>query len=167
MDRLDPAGSQERIYEDKGWGLISRPGVDVNDETPEDFVGEVKYVPLDLLVGIGVDGGGGGGGGDDGAIPVSSLGFSLAPMPRADLEAACEGLSPLSRSVLLEGATEKPFTGTTADGAVVFYPYGESPRPPRNGVYLCAGSLLPLFSSDSLFDSKSGWPVRRGGMGRG
>ena len=43
---FDPEGSQENFLEARGWGVISRPGADANDESAEDFVGDgAAYVP--------------------------------------------------------------------------------------------------------------------------
>jgi peptide-methionine (R)-S-oxide reductase len=47
--------------------------------------------------------------------------------------------------VLFEEATEPPFTS----------PLNEEKR---RGVFVCAACFLPLFSSDSKYDSGTGWP---------
>ncbi len=47
--------------------------------------------------------------------------------------------------VLRKKATERPFTGK--------YLHNE-----EKGMYVCAGCGSPLFSSDTKFDSGSGWP---------
>ena len=47
--------------------------------------------------------------------------------------------------VLRKKGTEPPFTGKLL--------YNK-----ENGVYVCAGCKNPLFSSDTKFDSGSGWP---------
>lgn len=54
-------------------------------------------------------------------------------------------LSPERYAALRKGATETPFTGKY---------YGEH----RAGVYVCAACGLELFSSDTKFDSGTGWP---------
>ena len=54
-------------------------------------------------------------------------------------------LTPTQYAVLRQAATERPFTGE----------YVNTKTP---GVYACAACGQPLFSSDTKFDSGSGWP---------
>lgn len=54
-------------------------------------------------------------------------------------------LSPEAKKVLQEKGTEKPFTGKYLDHK-------------ENGLYCCAYCGTPLFSSDTKFDSGTGWP---------
>jgi peptide-methionine (R)-S-oxide reductase len=54
-------------------------------------------------------------------------------------------LSAEQYAVLREGATERAFTGKLL-------------RNKETGTYTCAGCGAPLFSSDSKYDSGSGWP---------
>src|SRR3954468_25064358 len=75
------------------------------------------------------------------------MGIALPPMPKiskTDQEWR-EQLDPDQFEVLRHGATERPFTGkylqTKADGT-----------------FVCAGCGAELFSSDTKFDSGSGWP---------
>ncbi len=54
-------------------------------------------------------------------------------------------LSPDAFEVLREEATERPFSSNLNDEK-------------RDGVFLCSGCDLPLFSSETKFDSGTGWP---------
>ena len=56
-----------------------------------------------------------------------------------------EALSPEVYRICREKATEPPFTGQYLDHKA-------------EGVYLCAACHTPLFSSQTKFDSGSGWP---------
>jgi peptide-methionine (R)-S-oxide reductase len=54
-------------------------------------------------------------------------------------------LTPAQYGVLRDHGTERPFS----------HPYDKTYAP---GVYNCAGCDLPLFSSTTKFDSRTGWP---------
>ena len=54
-------------------------------------------------------------------------------------------LSPLQYRVLREAATERPFTSPLD-------------KEKRAGTVLCAGCALPLYSSKTKYDSRTGWP---------
>lgn len=56
-----------------------------------------------------------------------------------------ESLSPEEYHILREKGTEPAFTGKYVENK-------------KKGVYLCAGCGKELFSSDTKFDSGSGWP---------
>jgi peptide-methionine (R)-S-oxide reductase len=56
-----------------------------------------------------------------------------------------EQLSPQQYAVLRQAATERPFSG-------------EYVRNKANGTYHCAACGNPLFSSETKYDSGSGWP---------
>ena len=54
-------------------------------------------------------------------------------------------LTPEQYRVMREKGTERPFTG-------------EYEKSKEKGTYVCAGCGNPLFSSDTKFDSGTGWP---------
>lgn len=54
-------------------------------------------------------------------------------------------LSPLQYRVLREAATERAFTSPLD-------------KEKRAGTYACAGCALPLYSSRTKYDSRTGWP---------
>ena len=54
-------------------------------------------------------------------------------------------LTPAQYNVLRDHGTERPFT----------HPYDKQYGP---GLYSCAGCDLPLFTSETKYDSKTGWP---------
>lgn len=56
-----------------------------------------------------------------------------------------ERLSPEQFRILRSSGTERPFCGTLLDNK-------------KQGVYTCSGCGLPLFASDSKFNSGTGWP---------
>ena len=56
-----------------------------------------------------------------------------------------ERLDPDAFRVLRREATERPFTSPLNDEK-------------RKGTYVCAGCELPLFTSDTKYDSGTGWP---------
>ncbi|MEJ0043321.1 MAG: peptide-methionine (R)-S-oxide reductase MsrB [Rhizomicrobium sp.] len=54
-------------------------------------------------------------------------------------------LSPAAYHVLREQGTEQPYSSPLLDEH-------------RKGTFLCAGCALPLFASNTKFDSETGWP---------
>jgi len=54
-------------------------------------------------------------------------------------------LGPQAYAVLREAATERPFTSPFLDEH-------------RKGTFTCAGCALPLFASETKFESGTGWP---------
>jgi len=68
----------------------------------------------------------------------------MTDMPQTEGEWR-EKLTPDQYQVLREGSTERPFTGEYWDSKA-------------RGVYRCAGCGEKLFSSDTKYESHSGWP---------
>ena len=66
-------------------------------------------------------------------------------MEKFDRAKLREQLTPLQYQVLRHGATERPFTG-------------EYVHAKEDGTYRCAACGTELFSSDTKFDSGTGWP---------
>ena len=67
-----------------------------------------------------------------------------SPIPKSDNEWK-QKLTPEQYNVLREKGTEMPFTG-------------EFVHNKKSGMYICAGCGTELFSSDTKFDSGTGWP---------
>src|SRR3989338_8059110 len=70
--------------------------------------------------------------------------MNFSDMPKDD-EGWKEKLNPEEYKVLREKATEKPFTGKFLKNK-------------EKGKYVCAGCGAELFSSETKFDSGTGWP---------
>jgi peptide-methionine (R)-S-oxide reductase len=68
----------------------------------------------------------------------------MTDMPQTEAEWK-EKLTPDQYQILREGGTERPFTGKYWDSK-------------SRGVYHCAGCGEKLFSSDTKYESHSGWP---------
>ena len=65
-------------------------------------------------------------------------------MPKTEEEWKTK-LTPEQFDILRQKGTEEPFTGKLL-------------KEPRDGMYLCAACGNPLFSSETKFDSGTGWP---------
>jgi len=69
----------------------------------------------------------------------------ITPLSPVEREELAKKLTEEERYVLLDHGTERPFCGTLLDNK-------------KKGTYVCRLCSLPLFSSDSKFDSGTGWP---------
>lgn len=69
---------------------------------------------------------------------------TIEPLSKSDAEWR-ELLPADSYAVLFEEATERPFTSPLNDEK-------------RDGTFVCAACFLPLFSSETKYDSGTGWP---------
>lgn len=85
------------------------------------------------------------------AVSLATLGITtgavaetvtLLTLPDAEWK---KRLPPAAYEVLRHEATERPFTSPLLDEH-------------RKGVFACLGCDLPLFNSDTKFDSGTGWP---------
>ncbi|KAL6772065.1 MSRB4 [Auxenochlorella protothecoides x Auxenochlorella symbiontica] len=81
---------------------------------------------------------------------ISKSGYDITPLTAEQREAAAARLTPHQRDVALASGTERAFTGKTVDGT----PHDSKAK----GLYVSAVGGLPLFSSDTKFDSGTGWP---------
>ena len=75
----------------------------------------------------------------------SKAGFELGPVGEAEKAELAKGLSPEERYVLFEHGTERPFCGGLLDHK-------------GKGAYVCRLCALPLFRSETKFESGTGWP---------
>ncbi|KAK9815095.1 hypothetical protein WJX73_007401 [Symbiochloris irregularis] len=84
------------------------------------------------------------------ASRTSRLGHDVTPLTQEAREAAAQGLTKEQRNVVFKKGTERPFSGRTVNG------YSHDNK--QKGTYVSAVGGLPLFSSDTKFDSGTGWP---------
>lgn len=84
---------------------------------------------------------------DSGKVPVAASEADSSGLERIELSAAQwkEKLTPMQYKVLRKAGTERPYSSELNDEK-------------RQGLYACAGCDLPLFQSDTKFDSGTGWP---------
>jgi peptide methionine sulfoxide reductase msrA/msrB len=76
---------------------------------------------------------------------VSAAGYDVTPLDRATVKELASKLDPEAYRVTQNAGTEPAFCGTLLDNK-------------REGTYVCVVCGLPLFSSDSKFNSGTGWP---------
>lgn len=75
----------------------------------------------------------------------SSTGYDLTPLSDEERDARVKELTADQARILLHQGTEPPFTGALLSNK-------------QSGTYACALCELPLFRSDTKYDSGSGWP---------
>jgi peptide-methionine (R)-S-oxide reductase len=78
-------------------------------------------------------------------MTTSAAGYDITPINAAERERLAGKLTPEERRILLDHGTEHPFCGGLLDNK-------------ENGSYVCKLCALPLFKSDSKFESGTGWP---------
>ncbi|HET9032553.1 MAG TPA: peptide-methionine (R)-S-oxide reductase MsrB [Dokdonella sp.] len=78
-------------------------------------------------------------------MSTSAAGFDITPIDNAERERLAIKLSPEERRIMLDHGTEHPFCGGLLDNK-------------EDGRYVCKLCELPLFKSDSKFESGTGWP---------
>lgn len=81
---------------------------------------------------------------------ISKAGYDITPLTLQERDAAASQLTDFQRHVALGAGTERAFTGKTVDGS----PHDNK----RKGLYVSAIGGLPLFKSETKFDSGTGWP---------
>lgn len=88
--------------------------------------------------------------GDSTEAKVSKSGYDITPLTLEARDNAAAKLTPFQQDVTLHEGTEPPFTGKTVNG----YKHDNKLK----GTYVSAIGGLPLFTSDTKFDSGTGWP---------
>ena len=79
------------------------------------------------------------------ATRLSASGYDLTPLTTDERDGLAAKLTPEERRVMIDHGTERPFCGGLLDE------HGD-------GVFACRLCALPLFRSDSKFESGTGWP---------
>lgn len=74
----------------------------------------------------------------------SASGYDITPISKETRDRLAQSLTSEERHVLLDHGTEAPFCGNLTDNKV-------------DGTYACKLCGLPLFRSDSKFNSGTGW----------
>jgi peptide-methionine (R)-S-oxide reductase len=82
---------------------------------------------------------------DPNAPRLSESGYDVTPLTTEERDRLAARLTPEERRVMIDHGTERPFCGGLLDE------HGD-------GVFACRLCALPLFRSDSKFESGTGWP---------
>jgi peptide-methionine (R)-S-oxide reductase len=78
-------------------------------------------------------------------VTTSHAGYDVSPLSADRVEALASSFTPDERRVILHQGTEQPFCGLLLDNK-------------QAGTYVCRLCGLPLFASNSKFESGTGWP---------
>jgi peptide-methionine (R)-S-oxide reductase len=78
-------------------------------------------------------------------VTTSHAGYDVTPLSADRVEALAASFTPDERHVILHQGTEQAFCGLLLDNK-------------HAGTYVCRLCGLPLFSSNSKFESGTGWP---------
>lgn len=81
----------------------------------------------------------------DAAPTTSASGYDVTPLGAEAVARLAQDLTPEERQVILDNGTERPFCGTLLNNKT-------------SGIYACRLCGLPLFRSNSKFESGTGWP---------
>jgi peptide-methionine (R)-S-oxide reductase len=81
----------------------------------------------------------------DTAGALSASGYDVTPLGAEAIARLAQDLTAEERKVILDHGTERPFCGTLLNNKT-------------SGVYACRLCGLPLFRSNSKFESGTGWP---------
>jgi peptide-methionine (R)-S-oxide reductase len=78
-------------------------------------------------------------------MPISQTGYDTSRLSDDRVHQLAESFTPEERHVILHQGTERPFCGLLLDNK-------------KAGTYVCRLCGLPLFASNSKFESGTGWP---------
>jgi peptide-methionine (R)-S-oxide reductase len=78
-------------------------------------------------------------------MTTSRAGYDVTRLSDERVNALAAGFTPEERHVILHQGTERPFCGLLLDNK-------------KPGTYVCRLCGLPLFASNSKFESGTGWP---------
>jgi len=82
---------------------------------------------------------------DTAAPALSHSGYDITPLAPETIARLAQDLTAEERQVILDHGTERPFCGTLLNNKAA-------------GIYACRLCGLPLFRSNSKFESGTGWP---------
>lgn len=123
--------NQEKLYDARGWGVFD------TDDNDRPFELEAKqYVPAVVA--------------PSAELQVSPLGYNISAHGAAWLADRRAALVPEVARVVLEGGTERPFSSA--------YASLKEAAAGQETVYASAVGGQPVFASDAMFESGTGWP---------